>query len=133
MYGSEDGLMLGDGFRCLRCGNYEMVGVAHGPATEAGFPRRQGFPREQWLEVPDEVAPVVFSVEEVFDLAARDGLLVAGQLVVGKVGAGTVLRTAAGRPIKVLGLELTGAGGRFTLIVERSGVPALEPGAVLTS
>jgi hypothetical protein len=34
----------------------------------------------------------------------------------------------------VLGLELTGVGGgRFTLIVERGGVPALEPGVVLTS
>jgi hypothetical protein len=134
MYGSEDGLMLGDGFRCLRCGNYEMVGVAHGPATEPGFPRKQGLPRESWLEVPAEVAPVVFSVEEVFDLAARGGLLVAGQLVTGKVGTGSVLRTADGRPVKVLGLELTGVGGgRFTLLVERSGVPPLEPGAVLTS
>ncbi|GAA0953158.1 hypothetical protein GCM10009554_57150 [Kribbella koreensis] len=134
MYGSEDGLMLGDGFVCLRCGNYEMVGLAHGPATEPGFPRKQGLPREHWLEVPAEVAPVVFSVEEVFDLDSRGGLLVAGQLVTGKVAAGSVLRTADGQAVKVLGLELTGVGGgRFTLLVERSGVPALAAGAVLTS
>jgi hypothetical protein len=91
-------------------------------------------PRESWLEVPEEVAPVVFSVEEVFDLASRGGLLVAGQLVTGKVGAGSVLRTGDGQPVAVLGVELTGVGGgRFTLVVERRGVPALEPGVVLTS
>jgi hypothetical protein len=30
---NEDGLMYGDGFVCLRCGNCEAVGVAEGPDT----------------------------------------------------------------------------------------------------
>jgi hypothetical protein len=41
MYGSEDGLMYGDGFRCWRCGNYELVGMAHQPATEPGYPKKR--------------------------------------------------------------------------------------------
>ena len=40
MYGSEDGLRFGDGFMCLRCGNYEAVGNPHEPAKEPGFPER---------------------------------------------------------------------------------------------
>jgi hypothetical protein len=52
----------------------------------------------------------------------------------GKVRAGTVLRTAGGEAVNVLGIELCGGGdGRFTLIVDRAGVPPLAAGAVLTS
>lgn len=54
MYGGEDGLMYGDGFVCLRCGNYEAVGVAHEPATTAGFPRRYGPRRTSWLAPVEE-------------------------------------------------------------------------------
>ena len=54
MYGSEDGLMFGDGFVCLRCGNYELVGLAHGPATEPGFPRKSGAGRTGWFDLPDD-------------------------------------------------------------------------------
>ncbi|MEU4391268.1 hypothetical protein [Kribbella sp. NPDC023855] len=144
MYGSEDGLMFGDGFQCLRCGNYELVGMEHEPASEPGFPRRQGLPREHWFEVPEEVELVVFSVEEVFDIAARGGLLVVGELASGKIGPGTVLRTADGRPVTVLGLEFPprrpggrppedGTAQRLTLLVDRADAPPLGAGAVLTS
>jgi hypothetical protein len=47
-----DGLMLGDGFMCMRCGNYEPVGVRHDPALP-GFPRKTGPPRHgSWLDDP---------------------------------------------------------------------------------
>ena len=53
MYGSEDGLRLGDGFMCYRCGNYVAVGVRHESATQPGFPRRSGPPRRgTWLDDP---------------------------------------------------------------------------------
>lgn len=52
MYGSEDGLMFGDGFMCLRCGNYEVVGNHH-DLPHPGFPRKQGPPRRgTWLDDP---------------------------------------------------------------------------------
>jgi hypothetical protein len=46
-------LSFGDGYTCLRCDNYEIVGNPHGPATQPGFPRKQG-PRRQgtWLTPP---------------------------------------------------------------------------------
>lgn len=53
MYGSEDGLMFGDGFVCLRCGNYELVGLDHAPPTEPGFPRKQGPARTGWFTAPE--------------------------------------------------------------------------------
>jgi hypothetical protein len=53
MFGDEDGLSFGDGFVCLRCGNYEVVGVQHGPPQKPGFPRRAGPPRKgSWLDDP---------------------------------------------------------------------------------
>ncbi len=55
-YGAEDGISFGDGFVCMRCGNYEIVGVKHSPATEPGFPRRTGPSRTgSWLDDPPEV------------------------------------------------------------------------------
>jgi hypothetical protein len=54
MYGDEDGLMLGDGYMCLRCGNYEVVGVPHEP-PKPPFPRKTGPPRRgSWLTNPPE-------------------------------------------------------------------------------
>src|SRR5580704_7528355 len=54
MYGEEDGLRFGDGFVCLRCGNYEWVGPGrHDPPQKQGFPRRTGPPRRgTWLDDP---------------------------------------------------------------------------------
>jgi hypothetical protein len=51
MYGSEDGIGFGDGFVCLRCGNYEVAGNPHDPPG-AGFPRTTGPPRDSWLGEP---------------------------------------------------------------------------------
>ncbi len=52
MYGSEDGLAFGDGFTCLRCGNYEVVGNFHDP-PQPDFPRKTGLPRRgTWLDDP---------------------------------------------------------------------------------
>jgi hypothetical protein len=52
MYGSDDGLMFGDGFICYRCGNYEAVGNHHG-LPRPGFPRKTGPPRRgTWLDDP---------------------------------------------------------------------------------
>lgn len=53
MYGSEDGIGFGDGFICLRCGNYEAASPApHGPPGP-GFPRKTGPPRKDtFLDPP---------------------------------------------------------------------------------
>lgn len=51
MYGSEDGIGFGDGFICLRCGNYEAAGNPHGPPAP-GFPRKTGPPRKGTLLDP---------------------------------------------------------------------------------
>ncbi|WP_143465357.1 hypothetical protein [Kribbella sp. ALI-6-A] len=118
MYGGEDGLMYGDGFVCRRCGNYELTGLEHQPASEPGFPRKYP-PGWSAQEVKD--GPVVFLVEAVFDLAVRPGVLVSGRLLGGVVKPGATLLTYQERPVRVIAIELVGdhANGRITLLVER--------------
>jgi hypothetical protein len=50
-----DSLMLGDGFMCPRCGNYEVVGNHHDP-PQPGFPRKTGPARRgTWLDDPPDL------------------------------------------------------------------------------
>jgi hypothetical protein len=53
MYGSEDELMFGDGFMCLRCGDHEAVGNPHHPPAP-GYPKKSGPPRTSWLDLPED-------------------------------------------------------------------------------
>jgi len=60
MHGGDDGLMFGDGFMCLRCGNYEAAGNPHLPA-QPGYPKKIGPARRgSWLDDPpaDNTSPI---------------------------------------------------------------------------
>lgn len=121
-YGSEDGLMFGDGFSCSRCGNYELVGMEHEPPSEPGFPVK-GTPATD-----DD--KLVFVVDETFDSPDRAGLLIAGRVLSGVATPDAILRTYQGAPIRVLALEAGDPFGQATLLIERGVEPA--PGQYLT-
>ncbi|MBB5840960.1 hypothetical protein [Kribbella italica] len=130
MYGGEDGLMFGDGFACRRCGNYELTGLEHEPAKEPGFPRK--YP-PGWSPEDAKDGPVVFLVEAVFDIAARDGVLVSGRLFGGVLTPQATLLTYNDRPVRVLAVEFVSeyAGDRVTLLVERAAESRIVPGMYL--
>ncbi|GAB2571080.1 hypothetical protein [Kribbella endophytica] len=119
MYGSEDGLTYGDGFFCRRCGNYELTGLEHERAKEPGFPAKYA---PGWSAEGSKAGPVVFLVEDVFDIASRGGVLVSGRLYGGVVAAGSTLFTYDRRPVRVMTIELVRGktDDAVTLLVERA-------------
>jgi hypothetical protein len=77
-----------------------------------------------------------FSIDLVFDLPARQGLLAVGKVQSGVVTAGmTLLDTQTGTPVKVLGVEFESPAdrrlGQTTLLLERT--PTVTAGRVLES
>jgi hypothetical protein len=78
-----------------------------------------------------------FSIESVFDLPQRAGLLASGTLTGGVVRAGTVLRDeATGDSVTVLGVEFETPAdrrqGRTTLLIERTAATPVRQGRTLT-
>jgi hypothetical protein len=77
---------------------------------------------------------VRFSVEEVFDLPARGGLLALGTVLEGVISEGMVLQDeATGARTTVLGVEFHAPPGRSTLVLERTDPSPVADGRVLTS
>jgi hypothetical protein len=77
-----------------------------------------------------------FSIEEVFDLRSRGGLLAVGRVVAGRISAGMTLQDpSTGQRVRVLGVEfLTPKArqlGRTTLVLERTSPTPVQPGRVL--
>ena len=64
----------------------------------------------------------MFLVEDVFDIASRGGVLVAGRLYGGVVAAGSTLFTYDRRPVRVMTIELIRgkSDDAVTLLVERA-------------
>lgn len=85
------------------------------------------------------MTPMVrFSVEKVFDLPQRGGLLALGTVLEGEIAKGTVLQDATtGARTTVLGIELLTPPGpgsdRKTLVLERTAPSPVVEGRVLTS
>ncbi|WP_344157104.1 hypothetical protein [Kribbella yunnanensis] len=126
MYGAEDGMSLGDGYICERCGDYVMTGVSHGPETEEGFPRKHPIR-------PDPPGFVVYTVDEIFDLADRPGLLVSGRIGAGRIAPGMTLYTYQRTPVLILGIEFTPDRTRTTLLISRTDRRLVPPTSVLRS
>lgn len=79
-----------------------------------------------------------FLVEASFDLVSRDALLVAGELLRGRLESGTTLvdeRTGRSIPIRWLELETPRQRGtdQFTIAISREYAEAIVPGTVLAS
>ena len=82
--------------------------------------------------------PAQFLIEEVFDLPMREGLLVPGKVLAGRISVGETLRDAAtGATATVLAVEFetpkSRAAGRTTLVVERTSPTPAAAGRVLTT
>jgi hypothetical protein len=78
-----------------------------------------------------------FLVSEVWDLASRDGLLVSGKTMSGKIRSGMILQDPAGHRTEVLALEFLSprdiAMGEVTIMVERTQPSPVRPQALLTA
>ena len=75
-----------------------------------------------------------FVITEIFDIADRGGLLVAGTVNSGTIASGAVLRDCAtGERITVLGIEFARPSGpnQVTLIVDRTSAAHVRVGHVL--
>lgn len=108
-------------------------------------------PSPKWLVVPTEPAstpaatptpapqhtPTSFLVSEVWDLPTRDGLMVSGKTVMGKLSSGMVLRDEAGHSARVLSLEFLSprdkALGEVTIMLERTTPTPAHRTALLTA
>ena len=80
---------------------------------------------------------VRFSIETVFDLPQRSGLLASGKVTEGVISAGMVLREeSTGLPVRVLGVEFESPAdrrtGRITLLLEREPRSPVARGRTLT-
>ena len=81
---------------------------------------------------------VRFSVEAVFDLSNRAGLLASGKVLAGVIRPGMILLDEdSGRSAKVLGVEFQSPAdrrtGRTTLLVERTRDSPVTEGRTLTA
>jgi hypothetical protein len=80
------------------------------------------------------VGMVRFSIEKVFDLPARGGLLALGTVLEDVIPTGMVLQDeTTGARTTVLGLEFHSPPGRTTLVLERTDPSPVIEGRVLTS
>jgi hypothetical protein len=80
---------------------------------------------------------VQFHVNEVFDLAARGGLIAVGSTLNGEfVGIPRLRDDASGRPIHVLGVDhptpRTRRSGETILVVDRADADYVQPGRLWT-
>ncbi|MDH6127445.1 hypothetical protein [Kitasatospora sp. GP82] len=78
-----------------------------------------------------------FSVENIFDLKGRTGVLVAGSVESGLVKGGMTLHdVSTGRQVRVTGIEFHAGSslpGSATLVVDRRDTDSVRVGAVLVS
>ena len=75
---------------------------------------------------------VRFVVEQIFDLAGRDGVILSGHLDGGDVAVGTVLRAeASDEEVRVIDIEFHTKPGRYAIIVDRHGFVPSKVGEVL--
>jgi hypothetical protein len=83
-------------------------------------------------------ATVRFSIETVFDLPQRNGLLASGTVIEGEIRPGmTLWDEGTGQRVTVLGVEFESPTdrrlGRTTLILERKATSPVVAGRVLTT
>ncbi|HEX3784180.1 MAG TPA: hypothetical protein VHX38_31365 [Pseudonocardiaceae bacterium] len=111
------------------------------PASHHNVAPRQD-PQRQRPEQPKPSAspdfvPTSFLVAEVWDLPSRDGLMVSGTTLEGKIRSGMTLRGDAGQPVRVLSLEFLSprdiALGQVTVMVERTNPSPVRRDALLTA
>jgi hypothetical protein len=78
-----------------------------------------------------------FLVTEVWDLPSRDGLMVSGKTLTGKLRSGMTLQNSEGHKTEVLALEFLSprdiAMGEVTIMVERTEPSPIRAEAVLTA
>lgn len=140
----------------------EIIGLLWAQARPVLLDLRQrgARPSTTWLIVPTETAsaaapppqspapqpkppastefvPTSFLVSEVWDLPGRDGLMVSGKTVEGKLRSGMSLRDEAGQVVRVLSLEFLSprdrALGEVTIMLERTDPSPARRGALLTA